>query len=64
MTAQSQFAATLAQVRALADQLQFLADDHLGVDPEDVNWAHVGDAKRLLMALNQAVEPFMPVEIA
>ena len=63
-SAQAEFAATVAEIRALADQLQLLVDDHLGIDPSDINWLHVGDAKRLNDSLRDAIAQLMPLESA
>jgi hypothetical protein len=53
--AMAEFMATVEEIRQVAWKLHEAADDHLGVDPEKVNWAHVGDAKRILGQLRETL---------
>jgi hypothetical protein len=39
--------------RQLLARISQHLEDHLGVEPEKVNWAHVGDAARIQMLLEQ-----------
>ena len=47
-------------VAAIAETLEALkayaVDDHLGVNPEAVNWGNVGTAQHLLSLLNEAAK--------
>jgi hypothetical protein len=45
----------LGKVEALLDQLNEACDDHLGVNPETLDWGHVGLAQRLQYLLEGAV---------
>jgi hypothetical protein len=54
-------AAFITQVqrgRTLLAALSAHVDDHLGVDPDDVNWGHVGDATSLATALDELASRF------
>lgn len=52
--------AYVAAVAAIAETLEALkahaVDDHLGVNPEAVNWGNVGTAQHLLSLLNEAAK--------
>jgi hypothetical protein len=43
----------LASARELNTLIGRHLDDHLGLGPDEVNWAHVGDASRLHNALRE-----------
>jgi len=42
------FMSKIAETKTLLQELQNHIDDHMEVNPDDVNWSHVGDAGRLL----------------
>jgi hypothetical protein len=46
----------IAEADRLLVTLQAAVTDHLNADPEDVTWANVGDASRLVDLLRQACE--------
>ena len=49
------FAAAVAEIVETLYSLRSEADDHFGVDPDHVNWGHVGDANRILAALRETL---------
>lgn len=52
------FASRLEAATDLHKAIGQLIDNHLGVDPENVNWSNVGDADRLVDALSEIVKSF------
>jgi len=44
----------VASARELVTLLRRHLDDHMGIGPDEVNWAHVGDAARLVEVLKEA----------
>jgi hypothetical protein len=52
------FTSNVAEATALLAHLTNFANDHMGVAPEQVNWAHVGDSGRLLESLREVSETF------
>jgi len=44
----------VASARELVTLLRRHLDDHMGIGPDEVNWAHVGDAARLVELLKEA----------
>jgi len=52
-TALSVYVAAIAEMRETLAALLAHADDHLGVAPEDVNWAHVGNTSYINERLNE-----------
>ena len=48
------FVTRKAEIDAMLERLAGLSDDHFGVAPEDVNWAHVGDLGYVIEKLRQA----------
>lgn len=57
-TANAAFAAKVETIRAQLETLRRLADDNLGFSPDAVNWAAVGDAGRVEMALDDILAVF------
>jgi hypothetical protein len=51
----AEFMSAVEEIRNALAGLQSEADDHLGVDPDAVNWGHVGDAKHILAALRETL---------
>ena len=48
------FVTRKAEIDAMLERLAAFSDDHFGVAPEDVNWAHVGDLGYVIERLRQA----------
>ncbi len=48
----NEFIINLDNAQDALDTIQEAINDHLGVSPDDVNWANVGDAKRIAVDLN------------
>jgi hypothetical protein len=48
------FVTRKAEIDAMLERLAGLSDDHFGVAPDDVNWAHVGDLGYVIERLRQA----------
>lgn len=55
-TAQDSFIKTLAEINDRLDELKAYADDHMGVDPDSINWGHVGFAQDFLAALTELTD--------
>jgi len=43
-----QFIGVLSECQEIVHDLQKALDNHFDVDPDNLNWSHVGDAQRLL----------------
>jgi hypothetical protein len=54
--AQTAFIQAVENCRQLIEQLSAHAGDHLGCDPDEIHYGHVGDARRLEGALHAACE--------
>jgi len=52
------YLACTATIHAKLAQLQQLADDHFGHDPDALNWGHVGDLGRVDAALDDLLAIF------
>ncbi len=50
--------ARTAAIHAKLEQLQQLADDHFGHDPEAIHWGHVGDIRRVEAGLDELLAIF------
>jgi hypothetical protein len=48
------FVTRKAEIDAMLERLAAFSDDHFGVAPDDVNWAHVGDLGYVIERLRQA----------
>ena len=48
------FVTRKAEIDAMLERLAGLSDDHFGVAPDDVNWAHVGDLGYVIEKLREA----------
>lgn len=46
-TTASRFLERLGEVRRMVRALDLAAQDHYGVDPDTLNWGHVGDMGRI-----------------
>lgn len=53
MTALDAYVAHTASITAKLERLLELADNHFGVEPSAVNWAHVGDLCRVEKLLDE-----------
>jgi len=52
--AREAFLLQIGNARELITLLSRHLDDHMGADPDEVNWAHAGDAGRLVEDLKRA----------
>jgi len=57
-TATDAYLARAAAIHIKLAQLQQLADDHFGHDPEAIQWGHVGDLGRVDQALDDLLAIF------
>lgn len=65
-TALDKFVANVAASQALLESLKQHLDNHLEVDPDEVNWGHVGESGRIRDHLQELVcecLQLMPVEV-
>ena len=53
-----EFIANVGEAQHVARQISEYVDDHMGTHPDDVSWANVGDAARLLVMLRGIAETF------
>ena len=53
-----EFMITLGSVRRYIEIIESATDDHLGFNPDEINWSHVGNANALLARLREAAETF------
>ncbi len=53
-----EFMGKIDRSRRLMAAIEKHLEDHLGVSPEEVNWAHAGDAGRLAGKLEEIAEIF------
>ena len=49
------FVGIVGEIGATLDAIRNAADDHFDVDPDNVNWANVGDVQRTLDALKEVL---------
>lgn len=54
-TAVDAFIARKADIDEMIERIQQMSDDHFGVNPDDVNWGHVGDLGRIVELLKEVV---------
>ena len=57
-TATDAYLARAAAIHIKLAQLQQLADDHFGHDPDAIHWGHVGDLGRVDQALDDLLAIF------
>jgi hypothetical protein len=50
------FLAKKVEIDTMLARLQVLSDDHFNVDPEAVNWGHVGSIERYAELLRQITD--------
>ncbi len=53
-----EFMGKIDSARRMLAAIETHLDDHFGVSPEEVNWAHAGDAGRLVEKLEEITETF------
>jgi len=51
-----EFITTLGDINDRLQELQSHADDHMGYDPDNINWAHVGTAQHFLKELTELTD--------
>jgi len=56
------FLTRISTARSILSTLESYLDDHMGISPEDVTWAHAGDAGRLAEKLEDIFETFQLVK--
>lgn len=49
------FINTIVDIRGQLDVLTDLTDEHLGYNPEDINWGHVGTAQHIHELLEEVI---------
>ena len=47
------FMGTIAEINERLSELREFADDHMGLNPDEINWGHVGTAERFLKGLTE-----------
>ncbi len=52
-TARDTYITKAADIQNKIAQLQQLANEHFGHNPDDIQWGHVGDLERVQELLNQ-----------
>lgn len=52
-TARDTYITKAADIQNKIAQLQQLANEHFGHNPDDIHWGHVGDLERVQELLNQ-----------
>lgn len=56
--ARSTFLGRIDNARLILEAISAHLDDHFGVAPEDVNWAHAGDVGRMVNNLEEIAATF------
>jgi hypothetical protein len=56
--AKGSFAFRMAEIRERMEKLNELVNDHLGYNPDEINWGHVGSAAHLAGQLNAILAAF------
>jgi len=52
------FCAELHRARDLCAKLSEYLDDHMGAEPDSINWGNLGDAARITKLLAEIVDDF------
>lgn len=55
-TALDSFITIIAEMNDRLDELKAFAENHMNVDPDSVNWGHVGSAQHFLDALTELTD--------
>ena len=50
------FMGTVAEINERLEELKEFFGDHMGYNPEDVNWGHVGTAEHFLKGLTELTD--------
>lgn len=51
-----EFIGLIAEMQERLAELKGFVDDHMGYDPDSINWGHVGDAGYILGELNEMTD--------
>ena len=51
-----EFMAKMAQAQELLTELQAHVDDHMGTNPDEINWGHVGSAGYMAEKLTELTD--------
>lgn len=57
-TALDAYLAKTAAIQAKLAQLQQIADDHFGHNPDAIHWGHIGDLDRAVAGLDEVLAVF------
>ena len=52
----SKFMAQISEINERLSELQTFADEHMGYNPDDINWGHVGTAGFFLERLTELTD--------
>lgn len=55
-TALDSFTSILAEMNDRLDELKAYAEDHMGCDPDSINWGHVSTAQNFLATLTELTD--------
>lgn len=55
-SAQDSFIGIIAEINSRLDELKAYTEDHMGVDPDSINWGHAGSAQQLLAELTELTD--------
>lgn len=55
-TAIDSFIATIAEMNDRLDELKAYAENHMGCDPDSINWGNVGYAQSFLASLTELTD--------
>ena len=50
------FMGTITEINERLAELKEFMDDHMGCDPDHINWGHVGTAERFLKGLTELTD--------
>ena len=56
MNATEKFIEHCSNAQQIANEITALCNDHLGYEPDEINWGHVGDAARVSRLLSEILE--------
>jgi len=56
MTALNRFMEQISEINERLAELQAFTDDHMGYNPNDINWGHVGTAGYFLEKLTELTD--------
>ena len=55
-TALDSFIVTIAEINDRLDELKEYAENHMGYEPDSINWGHVGSARDFLAKLTELTD--------